>query len=379
MKDVYVITGATGGMGLSIALDFNKKARLVLVDLEEEKLIRLQQKLLKKDIYAVIISADITNDKDIKKIVNTVKQLGKFKTMIHTAGISDTMGTPKRVLEVNLLGTQKLMNAFYEIANNSIFINISSMTAYLVPDSFLYNKTLLDPLHRNFFKKMSLYIKKPNAAYAFSKKGVSLITEKAVGKWATKNSRILAISPGAVETPLLRAESSNSNSIDLLISKTPVKRAAEPKEISNLVYHVIDNEFINGADILIDGGITSYMKYYDIFGLKENKVKLFDIICLYLVVFYLLPNAIKLYDINLFNNVINDLYYLVFPVVTALITIFYNKKKFSYALALAPVIIFEVSNLVLFKEQMLKYSLIYLTIAALISLIITKLTVKKSK
>ena len=267
MKNICVITGATGGMGIDIAKNFKKDDILVLADLNKEKLDNLVIELKNLGIESYGMVCDISKIDDINSLVNKTKELGHFSTLIHTAGVSESMGDWQKILTINLIGTKLLSDAFYEIADNSTVIHIASMTGRLVPNSKLFDKTLSNPLHPKFLKKMKLFANKPTNAYAFSKKGVIMLVENEVGKWAKKNSRILSISPGAIDTPLSRLEAKNTPAVDILIKNTPIPRYGTVSEITSLINYLCtkEAEFINGTDILIDGGIVSHMKNNDIF------------------------------------------------------------------------------------------------------------------
>ena len=267
MKDIYVITGATGGMGEDIALNINPKGINILVDLDDKKLKKLSDELKKKKIESITFKCDITDQSRINELVELVKETGHFKALIHTAGISGHMGTANRILDVNLAGTALLTNAFYEIADNSIIILISSMSGRLVPDSFLYDKALSNPLDPNLYRKIKLFAGKPDNAYAFSKKGVHMLVEREVGKWAFKNSRIISVSPGAIETDLALLEAENNPAVNIMIKHSPISRFGTVQEVTAMVKYLCsdDANFITGADFLIDGGATSHMKYNNIF------------------------------------------------------------------------------------------------------------------
>ena len=262
MKDVYVITGATGGMGLDIAKNLDKKGILLLADLYEDNLIKLKKQLDTKGIKSEIMPCNIADEKQIKALVAKAASLGNFKALIHTAGISGSMADAETIMRVNLIGTQLLMNNFYKIADNSVVINFSSMAGHMIPDMFFYNNILLRPLSINFLSKIKKFHKNnPGHAYAFSKKGVIMISAKEATKWGKKNSRIMSLSPGTFETPMAALEEKTNKSMKIMLNKTPVKRAGNPREITNLVKLLLDCEYINGVDILIDGGITAAMRH----------------------------------------------------------------------------------------------------------------------
>jgi len=268
MKDIYVLTGATGGMGSDYAHNFKHDGILIISDLNQEKLETLKKELDKKDINSEICVCDVSDKNSVNNLVEFTKSLGKFKTLIHMAGLPESNPNTDLIYQVNLIGTKYLMDSFYEICDNSILLLIASMTGHLVPDSKLYNKTLLDPLNEKFLKKMKFFTQgKGTNAYAFAKKGMIMLVKKEVGKFAEKNTRIITISPGAVETPMSSTDASDTSVIETFVKNTPIPRMAKPIEITKLLQYLCTEEasFINGTDILIDGGITSHMKYNKIF------------------------------------------------------------------------------------------------------------------
>ena len=371
MKDVYVITGATGGMGSDIAKKITKKGTVVLADIDAKKLTKLKTELTKSKIKAKTIVCDISRKDDIDQLVGLVKDLGNFKVMVHTAGVSESMKNANNILKINLVGTKLLMDAFYEIANDSIFINIASMTGHMVPDSFLYNKLLTNPTQKGFLRKMSIFTSnKPTNAYAFSKKGMILLTEKEVGKWAKKNSRILSISPGAIKTPLSLLEAKSNPAVDFMVSNTPIPRFGEVEEITDLVNFLISKKatFINGADILIDGGITSHIAYNDIFGLKKDKIPVITPFVLYIIAFLIFPLIFELFYRNWDLLAIKQsIQFFVSPAVVVLITGYLNKSKVSPLLIVLPFAVSLFSNLLVYQSPNWLLSVFYSVVALAVS------------
>lgn len=272
MKNIYVLTGATGGMGSDYARNFKEDGILIISDLNQAKLEALQTELKKQKIKSEICVCDVADPASVDHLVQFTKSLGKFKALIHMAGLPESNPNLELIYKVNLMGVKYLNDAFYEICDHSIIIHIASMMGHMVPDSKLYNKTLADPLNPKFYKKMKIFTQnKGTNAYAFAKKGVIMLVEREVGKFAKKNTRILSVSPGAVETPMSTTDASDTKVIDTFVKNTPIPRMAEPSETTSLLHYLCSDaaEFINGTDILIDGGITAHMKFNDIF--KDQK------------------------------------------------------------------------------------------------------------
>ena len=90
-------------------------------------------------------------------------------------------------------------------------------------------------------------------------KNVVLYTMLLADKLRKKKVRCNSVSPGPVSTPLLpefKAQTA-AGQIDWLISE--IGRPAEPEEIANAIYFLASDEasYINGRDIIVDGGLSS--------------------------------------------------------------------------------------------------------------------------
>jgi NAD(P)-dependent dehydrogenase (short-subunit alcohol dehydrogenase family) len=61
---------------------------------------------------AVGIACDISDPRSVNRLVDEVRPQGEFRSLVHPSGISPTMADVRRVFEVDLLGTQLLLDAF---------------------------------------------------------------------------------------------------------------------------------------------------------------------------------------------------------------------------------------------------------------------------
>jgi NAD(P)-dependent dehydrogenase (short-subunit alcohol dehydrogenase family) len=94
------------------------------------------------------------------------------------------------------------------------------------------------------------------AAYQAAKGGVLALTRALALEVAKDNIRVVAILPGAIDTPAVRI----SQDIDVsdLEAAIPMKRLGKPIEIANTALFLASDEasYITGAGILVDGGYT---------------------------------------------------------------------------------------------------------------------------
>ena len=97
-------------------------------------------------------------------------------------------------------------------------------------------------------------------AHGAAKGGVVAFTKHLVVSGAPFGIRAVSISPGMIRTPATSAIIDDPDSpLHELIQQTPSRRVGEPEEVAALAAFLASDQatYINGADIAIDGGITS--------------------------------------------------------------------------------------------------------------------------
>lgn len=256
---VTVITGGAGGIGQACARAL-KNETLIITDYSQELVDKTVQSLLKEGFNAKGIACDITDKKDVEKLVQFAHSHGSLKALIHTAGVSGTVQDLKKVFTIDLVATEILIDAFYNIVTeDSAAVLFSSMMAHTIPIDANYDEALKNPQHPSSFDVISQYVGgSSDAMYNFVKRGVQLLSRKNVDKWGAKRARIVTISPGVIETPMaLKAAEEHPERMEMIKKATPLKRNGQPQDISGVVKFLIsdDARFITGTDILVDGGV----------------------------------------------------------------------------------------------------------------------------
>ncbi|MHA6251729.1 SDR family oxidoreductase [Oceanobacillus sp. CAU 1775] len=264
MSDVYVITGGSGGMGKAIAELVGKKGSVLLADISEERLVQAKEELEAKGVSNVHYqTVDITNRENVQALAEKSTSLGKFKSIIHTAGLSPTMATSERITDVNLVGTGIILDEFIKLASpGTVAVCISSMSGHFVPKQGPHVEVLKKPLDENIIQTIEQMAKgDPGAAYSLSKLGVQLIVEDQAWAWGEKGARIVSVSPGTINTPMGRQESEQQAQMKVMLDNTPLKREGEAREIASAVEFLISDaaSYITGTDLLVDGGTTANM------------------------------------------------------------------------------------------------------------------------
>ena len=236
---VAIITGAAQGMGASHARKFVEEgAKVVLTDLNKEKGEALSAELGEN---ALFVSQNVTSAEDWANVVaEAEKTFGKVDVLVNNAGITmaksilqTTEEEYRRIVEINqvsvFLGMKTVIPAMQKAGGGSI-VNISSMNG-LVAGAIGYTDT------------------------KFAVRGM---TKAAAIECANYGIRVNSVHPGVIATPMVVQEDAKA-AVEAFSKHTPLKRVAEPEEVSNLVLYLASDEssYSTGSEFVIDGGMTA--------------------------------------------------------------------------------------------------------------------------
>ena len=113
MTSVSVITGGAGGMGLATAKVVGRDHTLVLCDVRQDRLDEAARTLAGLGITATAVNCDVTDRKAVDGLLETASALGAIASVIHTAGVSPTMGSAEYIMRTNAVGTVNVNEAFF--------------------------------------------------------------------------------------------------------------------------------------------------------------------------------------------------------------------------------------------------------------------------
>ena len=240
---IAIISGAARGMGESHAKLFVKEgARVALTDMREAEGKSLADELGEN---AFFIQHDVTNGTDWDRVVKaTEDKFGPANVLVNNAGILGAMATTTditeaqylQVIAVNqhsvFLGMHAVIPSILRAGGGSI-VNISSIAGLVANYGF------------------------PSLAYVGSKFAVRGMTKAAAVEYGPQGIRVNSVHPGFIMTPMM-IEATNEEGGDAL-SMIPLRRIAEPEEVSNLVLFLASDEssYISGAEHVVDAGMTA--------------------------------------------------------------------------------------------------------------------------
>ena len=94
------------------------------------------------------------------------------------------------------------------------------------------------------------------AAYCASKGGVMQLTKSAALALAPHNIRVNAVGEGSIDTAMMASVNANPEAMEMVMSRTPLKRIGTPREIGDVVAFLASDKasYITGETIYVDGG-----------------------------------------------------------------------------------------------------------------------------
>lgn len=264
-KKTIVITGGAGGIGTACA-NVLKEHKLVITDYSNEAVDKAVKALTIEGFDAVGMVCDITRKEEVENLMKFSLKQGNFGGIIHTAGVSGSGQKPKTVFDIDLVGTDIVIDEFHKIATkDSVLVLFSSIMGHTIPPNEEYDAALLNPQKEDSFLIVAKYVNDDaDMMYNFAKRGVLLLLKENAFRIGQKGARIVSVSPGVIMTPMgLKAAEEHADRINKMIELTPLGKTGTPEDIAEVVKFLISEKanFITGSDILIDGGIlTSLLK-----------------------------------------------------------------------------------------------------------------------
>ena len=245
-----IITGSAAGIGFETAKLFGQEgANVTIMDISEEAANKAAEKLIKEGIIAKAYALDVT---DYNAVQTQFKQAiehyqGKIDILVNNAGIADFGSVDntepnlwQRVMAVNIDGTyfcsKVVLPTMLEQGSGTI-INCGSVAGTVgIPGM---------------------------AAYCAAKAAIMGLTKQMSADYSGKGIRVNCVCPGTVATTamgqqLLGSDTSAATQKKRL-SKYPIGRFGEPKEIANGYLFLASDEssFVCGSSLYINGGMTT--------------------------------------------------------------------------------------------------------------------------
>ena len=246
-RRVAVVTGAAAGIGESSARAFAREgARLVLVDLEADRLAKLAGELEQSSTVVVEVSGDVSQASVCQSVVDrAMGQFGRLDILFNNAGI--------------VLGGS-LLDCTEEEWQRTMDVNLKSM--------FLMSRAVIPQMQRqgsgaiiNMGSIAGPAGVANRGAYSVSKAGVVGLTKSLAIDFVQDGIRVNCICPGTVDTPSLRQRIASApdpqEARRAFVARQPMGRLGRPEEIAALALFLAsdDSRYMTGQAIVMDGGM----------------------------------------------------------------------------------------------------------------------------
>jgi NAD(P)-dependent dehydrogenase (short-subunit alcohol dehydrogenase family) len=268
MNRVSVITGGAGGMGLATAKIVGRDHSLVLCDVRQDRLTTAAATLEGLGMTPTVVNCDVTDRSAVTDLLDTATGLGTVASVIHTAGVSPSMGPADYVMRTNAVGTVNVNEAFYAIAGEgSVIVNVASMAAHMLPAELIPTQQF--PLAfqdaESFMDTMLTACDiapeeaRSGIAYALSKSFVKWYSQSQAERFNARGLRIVSVSPGSIDTEMGRLE--EQAGAGAMVADAAVPRWGKPEEMAELLAFCASDKagYLTGTDILNDGGVIASM------------------------------------------------------------------------------------------------------------------------
>lgn len=245
---VALVTGAASGIGKATALSFaHEGANVVLADVAIEAGKSVAQEIIASGVEALFVPCNIGERADIVNLIEqTVQTFGRIDCAVNCAGIAGKVSKPVheypeedwlQQIQINLIGTWYCVKFQLEqmLTQGGGTIVCVSSAAGLVGQP-------------------------ENSPYAASKHGVNGLVKSAAIEYATKNIRINAVCPTAIETPMImhgrRKLAENPDALQQAINFQRMRRMGQPQEVADVALWLCSDQssFITGHCMAVDGG-----------------------------------------------------------------------------------------------------------------------------
>jgi len=240
LKDrVCVITGATRGIGLSIARLFCKEGgRVVVNGREAETCARVADAVGRAAGKAIGVAADVAVREQVESLFTEVCDTwGRVDVLVNNAGIHQVAS----MLEL----TEEQWNRTMQVNLNGVFYCVKSALPTMVEQGggVILN---MSSIAAKFGGKLPVH------DYAASKAALIALTKSLAREFAGKNIRVNAICPGIIDTGLLSDED-----VGKLRDMIPLGRLGKPEEIARAALYLVSDmsSYVTGEIHDVNGGM----------------------------------------------------------------------------------------------------------------------------
>ena len=247
---VVIITGGALGIGQATAWEFAKEgAKVAIADVNREAGEATVAEVERLGGEGLMLQADVSDSSDCRRVVEaTVERFGGVDILFNNVGIQPPASY------VNVEDTPEAM------WDRIIGVNLKScflMSKYAIPEM----RKRCGGVIINTASVQGLQSQPLVPPYAASKGGILSLTRQMSLDYAKDNIRVLAVCPGSIDTPMLRAAAGvvggdPEEVVGQWGAAHPIGRVGTGQDIANAVLFLASDKasFMTGENVNVDGG-----------------------------------------------------------------------------------------------------------------------------
>ena len=235
MKKIVLVTGASHGIGKAIAREMSKDSIVIANYNTSKKQAENLQEEIKGNLE--IYKADVSKRYEVQSMIDyIINKYGRIDVIINNAGVD-------------------LVKLFTEVTDEewNYIINTNLYSAFCVSQEAA--KHMIRQKYGNIINLSSIFGiigASCESIYAISKAGVDGLTKSLAKELGPSNIRVNSIAPGLIDTKM--NSDLSVEDVENLKNEIPIGRIGKPEEIAKAVRMVLENEYINGQVLEINGG-----------------------------------------------------------------------------------------------------------------------------
>ena len=239
MSKTAIVTGSSRGIGAAIAAALSRAGYAVCINYLErrDRAEALAAALREEGGTAICQQADVSDRAAVFAMVERVRrELGPVDVLVNNAGIARQQQfqdiapeTWQRLFAVNVNGCFHCSQAVLPDmlhAHAGCIVNISSI--------------------------WGSHGASCEAAYSSTKHAIIGLTRSLSAELALSGIRVNCVAPGVIDTDMVQVL--GQETLDMLAGEIPLQRLGRPAEIASTVLHLIENPYITGQVVTVDGG-----------------------------------------------------------------------------------------------------------------------------
>jgi glucose 1-dehydrogenase len=250
-----LVTGANSGIGKAVAIALGQAGADVVVNYnrDPDAAAQVVDIIRSSGARALAIQADVSLEAEVRAMFGQMLgELGTIDVLVNNAGLQQdasidemTLAQWNKVISVNLTGQFLCAReAIREFKRRGVVAEVSVSAGKIICMSSVH-EVIPWSGHAN---------------YAASKGGVMLFMKSIAQEVAPYRIRVNSICPGAIRTPINTAAWGTPEAYSGLMTLIPYRRIGEPEDIGRVAAFLASDQadYINGASIFVDGGMTLY-------------------------------------------------------------------------------------------------------------------------